>query len=333
MYNKMKKKIAVLLIAIMMFNTTACAPNFDFLKSESEVVLESADIYEREDYNIEKNKTYTEDEVENPYMYEQILTRDVYIDFKSPYATYSIINSGHSVLYMLNPYYKGDKGNYATPNNITVAVNAGHGTEGGTKIKTFAHPDYSPRVTSGTNAAGDILSYAVSAGTTLANNLSEAEANLMVARRLKEKLLLAGYNVLMIRDAEDVQLDNIARTVIANTFADCHIAIHFNSTETDIGVFYITPYKNQTYLNMEPLKSNYNKIITFGNSVISAFKSLGVKTFKESGTLQGDLTQLSFSTNPSIDIELGDKATKLNDEKIEILTEGMKLGIDKYFGR
>lgn len=32
----------------------------------------------------------------------------------------------------------------------------------------------------------------------------------------------------MIRENEDVQLDNIARTVIANNNADIHIAIHFD---------------------------------------------------------------------------------------------------------
>ena len=48
-----------------------------------------------------------------------------------------------------------------------------------------------------------------------------------MAKKLKEKLLAAGYDVLMIRDGSDVQLDNVARTVMANNKADCHIALHW----------------------------------------------------------------------------------------------------------
>ena len=44
----------------------------------------------------------------------------------------------------------------------------------------------------------------------------------------------------MIRDSEDVQLDNIARTVMANENANCHVAIHYDSTESDKGAFFIS---------------------------------------------------------------------------------------------
>lgn len=58
-----------------------------------------------------------------------------------------------------------------------------------------------------------------------------------MAKVLKDKLLSAGYDVLMIRDGEDVQLDNIARSVIANNAADCHIALHWDSTTSNKGAF------------------------------------------------------------------------------------------------
>ena len=49
-----------------------------------------------------------------------------------------------------------------------------------------------------------------------------------MAQILKDKLLAAGYDVLMVRDVSDVQLDNVARTVICNNAADCHIALHWD---------------------------------------------------------------------------------------------------------
>ena len=274
------------------------------IESESSVSLDDSDDSESENYSV----------------------KNIYIDFSAPYATYSIINDGYAVLYSL------DKNKVSNYKNKIVAVNAGHGTKGGASLKTFAHPDFSPRLTGGTNEAGSILSAAVSAGMTFENKMTEANANLVVAYALKDKLLDAGYSVLMIRENDDCRLDNIARTVIANENADAHIAIHFDSTNTDKGIFYIVPYNDKNYLNMEPLKSNAKNIRELGDSVIEAFREMGEKIWKDKGTLQGDLTQLSYSTNASIDIELGDRKTILTMEKAESFAEGIKNGVDKYFG-
>ena len=256
---------------------------------------------------------------------DKYTTEKIYIDFSAPYATYSIINDGYAVLYKL------DKNKVSNYKNKTVAVNAGHGTKGGANIKTFAHPDFSPKYTGGSNAAGSILSSAVTSGMTFENGMTEANANLAIAYVLKDKLLDAGYSVLMIRENDDCRLDNIARTVIANTYSDAHIAIHFDSTNSDKGIFYIVPYNDERYLNMEPLKSNVKNIKNLGDSVIAAFREMGEKIWKDKGIMQGDLTQLSYSTNASIDIELGDRGTVVTAEKADTLAEGIKIGIEKYF--
>lgn len=262
---------------------------------------------------------------DGPSTDEKWTTEKIYVDFSAPYATYSIINDGYAILYKLN---KNKTENYK---NKTIAVNAGHGTKGGATVKTFAHPDFSPKVTGGSNAAGSILASAVSSGMTFQNGMTEANANLVVAYLLKDKLLDSGYSVLMIRENDDCRLDNIARTVIANENSDAHVSIHFDSTTNDKGIFYIVPYNNENYLNMEPLKSNVKNIKALGSAVIDAFRDMGEKIWKDKGTLQGDLTQLSFSTNASIDIELGDRKTELTKEKAEIFAEGIKRGIDLYF--
>ena len=41
-----------------------------------------------------------------------------------------------------------------------------------------------------------------------------------MAKILKDKLLAEGYDVLMIRESDDVQLDNVARTVIEMCIRD-----------------------------------------------------------------------------------------------------------------
>ena len=157
------------------------------------------------------------------------------------YAAFAKITSGSAVL------YKSDR---ADRKNITVCVNAGHGTKGGSAVKTQCHPDGSPKVTGGTTGAGAVTAAAVSGGMTFSDGTPESRVTLSMARILKEKLLAKGYDVLMIRESDDVQLDNIARTVIANNASDCHIALHWDSTTNNKGAFYMSVPSNQSYRNM-----------------------------------------------------------------------------------
>lgn len=316
-----KKIISTILIVGLLFNIFACdMDSQNLITSETFVELETEAETTTIETTVAKNTT------------DKILISEVPVDFSEPYATFSIINSGVAIMYKQNVDYikKDDDKDYVEPKGLVVAINAGHGTKGGSHIKTFSHPDMTPKVSGGTTAKGEILSIAVSDGTTLNDGTKEAVANLKVANKLKEKLLKEGFDVLMIRDGDDVQLDNIARTVIANKYADCHIAIHFDTTTNDKGIFYVTPSTNEAYQNMEPLKSNKENIVAFGNCLIEAFRERGEKIWKDKGILYGDLTQLSFSTNASVDIELGDKATVLTDEKIERFAEGLKVGIMNY---
>ena len=49
--------------------------------------------------------------------------------------------------------------------------------------------------------------------------------------------------------------------------------------------------------------------------------------------MEMDLTQTSFSTIPSIDIELGDKASDHSDAALDTLAGGLLAGINQYFGQ
>ena len=68
------------------------------------------------------------------------------------YAGNSKINSGYAVLYKAENNRK----------DITVCVNAGHGTKGGSSVKTLCHPDGTAKVTGGTTAEGAVKAVAVS---------------------------------------------------------------------------------------------------------------------------------------------------------------------------
>lgn len=238
-----------------------------------------------------------------------------------PYGEFSAIHSGKAVLY---------ENRRENAKGITVCVNAGHGCAGGEKQKTYCHPDKTPKVTSGTTAAGAVKSSAISSGMTFADGTPEAEVTLKMAMILKERLLEEGYSVLMVREAEDSQLDNVARTVLANNYADCHIALHWDSTSKDKGAFFMSVPSNATYRAMEPVASHWKEHNALGRALIEGLKGQGCRIFG-TGEMEMDLTQTSYSTVPSVDVELGDKKSDYGKKTLEKLADGLTDGIGKYF--
>lgn len=238
------------------------------------------------------------------------------------YAGFAKITSGDAVLY---------RSGAANRKGKVICVNAGHGTSGGANVKTQCHPDGTPKVTGGSTGAGAVTAAAVSSGMQFSDGTAEAKVTLAMAKVLKDKLLARGYDVLMIRESDDVQLDNIARTVIANNKADCHIALHWDSTAADKGAFYMSVPDVASYRNMEPVASCWQEHNALGESLIAGLKGAGVKIFS-GGSMEMDLTQTSYSTVPSVDIELGDKASDHSAAALDLLGTGLADGADNFFG-
>ena len=238
-----------------------------------------------------------------------------------PYANESQIHTDSAILYTNNNSNK---------KNITVCVNAGHGTSGGSNVKTYCHPDHTPKVTDGSTAEGAIKATAVATGMDFADGTPEKEVTLREALIFKDVLLSNGYNVLMIRESDDIQLDNIARTVLANSYANCHIAIHWDSSSSDKGAYYMAVPQINSYLAMKPVASIWQQSDKLGDKLIEGLRDQGVKIF-ENGSMQMDLTQTSYSSVPSIDIELGDKTSDISEENLIKLAGGLLLGVSKYY--
>lgn len=239
------------------------------------------------------------------------------------YADHSKINTGAAVLYRA-PEESGSKG-------IIIGVNAGHGTAGGAKVKTLCHPDGSAKTTGGSTAAGATEAAAVSGGMTFQDGTPERTVTLQMAQILRDKLLASGYDVLMLRDGEDVQLDNVARTVICNNVADCHIALHWDSGDGknyDKGCFYISV--PEVLKSMEPVASHWQQHDALGADLVEGLRGQGATIYGK-GNMSIDLTQTSYSTIPSVDMELGNAYSDHSDAVLDQLAEGLLQGINVYF--
>lgn len=249
--------------------------------------------------------------------------QQITLDSTWEYADHSKINTGAAVLYLASEE-SGRKG-------IVIGVNAGHGTAGGANVKTLCHPDGSAKVTGGSTAAGAMEAAAVSGGMTFQDGTPEREVTLRMAQILRDKLLSSGYDVLMLRDSEDVQLDNVARTVICNNVADCHIALHWDSGDGknyDKGCFYISV--PEALKNMEPVASHWQQHDTLGTDLVEGLREQGTTIYGK-GHMGIDLTQTSYSTIPSVDMELGNAYSDHSDEVLEQLATGLLTGINTYF--
>lgn len=260
---------------------------------------------------IEKSDTHTECAYKNK--------EKIYLDKKWKYADHAKITSGYAVFYKAKKNRKG----------IIVGINAGHGTGNVGSTKTLCHPDGSPKVTGGTTRAGSTSAIAVSGGMTFRDGTKESTVTLKMAKILKKKLLAEGYDVLMIRNSKDVQLDNIARTVICNNVADCHIALHWDGDglKYDKGCFYIgVPEKLKS---MKPVKNHWEEHETLGKALIKGLEKEKVK-INGKGRLAIDLTQTSYSTIPSVDIELGNQSSDHSDKTLETLADGLTRGVKKF---
>ena len=249
--------------------------------------------------------------------------QQITLDSTWEYADHSKINTGAAVLYLASEE-SGRKG-------IVIGVNAGHGTAGGANVKTLCHPDGSAKVTGGSTAAGAMEAAAVSGGMTFQDGTPEREVTLRMAQILRDKLLSSGYDVLMLRDSEDVQLDNVARTVICNNVADCHIALHWDSGDSknyDKGCFYISV--PEALKTMEPVASHWQQHDTLGTDLVEGLREQGATIYGK-GHMGIDLTQTSYSTIPSVDMELGNAYSDHSDEVLEQLATGLLAGINTYF--
>lgn len=249
-------------------------------------------------------------------------TENVYLDSSWEYADHTVINSGYAVLYTAE----------ANRKNLVVGVNAGHGTSGGTSVKTLCHPDGSAKTTGGTTGQGATQAVAVSSGMTFQDGTAESSVTLRMAQILRDKLLAVGYDVLMVRDGSDVQLDNVARTVICNNRANCHIALHWDGDglDYDKGCFYIRVPDG--IKGMEPVASHWQQHDALGAALVEGLRGQGAK-INGKGSMAIDLTQTSYSTVPSVDMELGNACSDHSDGTLGMLADGLVAGVNSYFGQ
>lgn len=206
-----------------------------------------------------------------------------------------------------------------------IAIDAGHQAHGNNEMEP-----------NGPNST--TMKKKVSTGTSgRATGINESLLDLIVSIQLKDALLARGYNVLMIRESQDVDISNMQRAVRASASgAAVMIRVHANgsSDPNKTGAETLSPSKRNPYLPADLITASER----LSRCVIDAFcASTGSKNNNIYYT--DTMTGINFATLPTTTIEMG-YMTNLEEDALMATPEfqvkavvGIMNGLDAYFGR
>ena len=182
----------------------------------------------------------------------------------------------------------------------------------------------------------DIMKAKVSDGTRgVSSGIRESVVNLTIALQLRDELLRRGYQVVMTRTSEEVDISNKERAQLANNSgAQAFLRLHCDSGDpswTGTAIFCQHPhsqYNGYQYANSRRLceillEQMCRATGAQNRGVVEAYNYTGINWSK----VPGGLIEMGFLSNAAEEQKLLDPAYQ------QLLVQAMADGLDIYFGR
>lgn len=165
------------------------------------------------------------------------------------------------------------------------------------------------------------------------SGLPEYKLNLAVSLKLRDRLLADGYNVIMIRETNDVDISNAERAAIANEIhAAAFVRVHADGSDNPDarGMMMVCPTKDNPYC-----KNIYTECRSLSDCILEEMQAAaGAKSrgVWETDTMSGinwcqvpvTIIEMGFMTNQTEDLLLA------SDEYQEKLADGIAAGIRRF---
>lgn len=175
----------------------------------------------------------------------------------------------------------------------------------------------------------------VASGTSgVSTRVPEYKLTLAVSLKLREELLKRGYDVVMTRDKNDVNISNKDRALLANkSGADICIRIHADGSSNRSVTGATTLYPS----SRNPYVSNLSKASKrLANAVLTSYcEKTGIKN--RGIVKRDDLTGTNWSKIPVIVLEMGFMSNPSQDKQMQDksfqtkMVTGICNGIDRYY--
>lgn len=259
---------------------------------------------------------------------------------KGPGTSYSLISKipKGKKIYLISKsgnwskvYYNGKIGYLSSKyakGKYRICIDAGHQTVGDLSKEPIAPGSSELKIKVSYGAVGSYT------------KVPEYKVNLNASKVLRYILEDRGYDVIMIRDINDIKMSNAERAKFANkNNCDLLIRIHCNSAEENNlkGATIFTPLYNNRYISSSKYKSICKPSSDIAKLTNTALENRGIKMFGYKLYKTETLTGFNWSEVPCVLFEMGFISNKTDDYNLndpayqKKFMQGVADGIDAYY--